>query len=268
MASGFDNQVGGVMGIFDRFRLDGAVALITGGGGGLGSAIAQAFAEAGADIAVNGRTRQPLEKVRDSVLKLGRRCLVVQGDICDGAFAAEAVDQVIAEFGRLTILVNNVGGLAGDEIPKPAMQIEEQFWNGQIDLNLNSVWRLTRRAVPRMTDGGVIINMSSIRAFQPENGSAAYAAAKAGLNALTLALAHDLAPKFRVNGIAPGPVPTDAFKEKRRVTEADFPRIAKEWGVPLERLGVPDDIAAAALYLASPAGSWITGQTLIVAGGM
>lgn len=256
------------MGIYDLFRLDGAVALITGGGGGLGSTIAQAFAEAGADIAVNGRTLEPLQKVQASVERTGRRCTIVQGDITDSTFAAQAVEQVIARLGRLTILVNNVGGLAGDETPLPAMQIEEKFWDAQVDLNLNSVWRLTRQAVPRMTDGGVILNMSSIRAFQPENGSAAYAAAKAGLNVLTIALAHDLAPKFRVNGIAPGPVPTDAFKEKRRVTEADFPRIAKEWGVPLARLGKPDDIAAAALYLASPAGSWITGQTLIVAGGM
>jgi 7-alpha-hydroxysteroid dehydrogenase len=256
------------MGIFDLFRLDGAVALITGGGGGLGTAIACAFAEAGADVAVNGRSVAPLEKVAAEVEKRGRRCLVVQGDAADPAAPQRIVDAVIAGLGRLTILVNNVGGIAGDDAPKPSMELTEQSWNAQVDLNLNSVWRMTRAAVPRMTDGGVILNMSSIKAYHPADGSGAYAAAKAGLNNLTVALAHDLAPRFRVNGIAPGPVPTEAFKEKRKITEADFPRVAREWGVPLQRLGRPDDVAAAALYLASPAGSWVTGQTLIVAGGM
>jgi 7-alpha-hydroxysteroid dehydrogenase len=256
------------MGIFDLFRLDGAVALITGGGGGLGTAIACAFAEAGADVAVNGRSLGPLEKGAAEVEQRGRRCLVVPGDAADPAVPQRIVEAVIAGLGRLTILVNNVGGIAGDDAPKPSMELTEESWNAQVDLNLNSVWRMTRAAVPRMTDGGVILNMSSIKAYQPADGSGAYAAAKAGLNNLTVALAHDLAPRFRVNGIAPGPVPTEAFKEKRKVTEADFPRVAREWGVPLERLGRPDDVAAAALYLASPAGSWVTGQTLIVAGGM
>jgi 7-alpha-hydroxysteroid dehydrogenase len=178
------------------------------------------------------------------------------------------VAETIAQLGKLTILVNNVGGIAGDERPLPAMELSESSWTAQVDLNLNSVWRLTRAAVPHMLEGGVILNMSSIKAFKPEDGSGAYGAAKAALNNLTVSLAHDLAPRFRVNGIAPGPVPTDAFMQKRQVTEADFPRVAKEWGVPLGRLGRVDDIASTALFLASPAGSWITGQTLIVAGGM
>jgi 7-alpha-hydroxysteroid dehydrogenase len=109
--------------------------------------------------------------------------------------------------------------------------------------------------------------MSSIKAFKPAGGSGAYAAAKAALNNLTTALSLDLAPRFRVNAIAPGPVPTEAFKTKRNVTEADFPRVAREWGVPLERLGSPDEVASVALLLASLAGSWITGQTIVVAGG-
>jgi NAD(P)-dependent dehydrogenase (short-subunit alcohol dehydrogenase family) len=88
------------------------------------------------------------------------------------------------------------------------------------------------------------------------------------LNVMTVALSHDLAPRIRVNGIAPGPVPTEAFMAARKVTEADFPRVAQEWGVPLGRVGRPDDIAATAVYLASEAGSWVTGQTIVVAGGM
>lgn len=256
------------MSIFDLFRLDGQTALITGGGGGLGSAIALAFADAGADVAVVGRSPGPLQKVRDEVVRRGRRCAVIGADVTAAAAPEEIVGKAIAELGHLSILVNNVGGLAGgDEGPAPAMQLSEQSWTSQIDLNLNSVWRMTRTAVPRM-NGGVILNMSSIKAFQPDGGSGAYGAAKAALNNLTLGLAKDLAPRFRVNAIAPGPVPTDAFMTARGVTEADFPRIAKEWGIPLGRLGRPDDIAATALFLASPAGSWISGQTLIVAGGM
>jgi 7-alpha-hydroxysteroid dehydrogenase len=254
--------------IQDLFRLDGHVALITGGGGGLGGAMGRAFADAGADIALVGRTRAPLDAVRVDIERRGRRCAVIPADVTDASRLEHCVSRTIDELGKLTILVNNVGGIAGDDLPKPAMQLTEESWTAQIDLNLTSVWRLIKVAVPRMSEGGVILNMSSIKAFQPAGGSAAYAAAKAGLNNLTLALSKDLAPRFRVNAIAPGPVPTEKFKQVRGVTEADFPRVAREWGVPLERLGTPDDIAATALFLASPAGSWITGQVLVVAGGM
>jgi 7-alpha-hydroxysteroid dehydrogenase len=256
------------MSILGLFRMDGEVALITGGGGGLGSAIARAFADCGADVAVVGRTAATLEKVRAEVEARGRKCAVIAQDVMARDSGQRMVDQCIEQLGKLTILVNNVGGIAGDDQPLPAMSMTDDSWTAQIDLNLNSVWRLTRAAVPRMTEGGVILNMSSIKAFKPAGGSGAYAAAKAALNNLTAALALDLAPRFRVNAIAPGPVPTEAFKTKRNVTEADFPRVAREWGVPLERLGSPDDVASVALLLASRAGSWITGQTIVVAGGM
>jgi 7-alpha-hydroxysteroid dehydrogenase len=254
--------------ILDLFALNDEVALITGGGGGLGGAIARAFAEAGADIALAGRTRASLDVVSREVVARGRRCAIVTADVTDPAAAARMVDETIKALGKLTILVNNVGGIAGDDAPRPAMELSEPSWVAQLDLNLTSVWRLIKAAVPRMRQGGVILNMSSIKAYQPSDGSAAYAVAKAGLNILTTALAKDLAPRFRVNGIAPGPVPTEKFQKVRGVTEADYPRIAREWGVPLGRLGTPDDIAAAALFLASRAGSWITGQTLLIAGGM
>ena len=257
------------MTIFDLFRLDGQVALITGGGGGLGSAMARAFADAGADVAVVGRSPEPLEKVRDEVSRRGRRCATIRCDVTDATATEQIVAATLQQLGKLTLLINNVGGLGGaDEKPLPAMELSEASWTSQIDLNLNSVWRLTKAAVPRMHDGGVILNMSSIKAFQPGGGSGAYGAAKAAINNLTLSLAQTLAPRFRVNGIAPGPVPTDAFMKARNVTEADFAQVARDWGVPLGRLGRPDDIAATALFLASPAGSWITGQTIVVAGGL
>ena len=256
------------MPILDLFRLDGQVALITGGGGGLGGAIARAFADVGADVALVGRTRAPLELVQAEVEARGRRCAVIPADVTEPASAAEIVKATIAQLGKLTILVNNVGGLGGDEAPRPTMELTEQSWTMQVDLNLTSVWRLTKAAVPLMTEGGVILNMSSIKAFRPEGGSGAYAAAKAALNTMTMSLSQDLAPRFRVNGIAPGPVPTEKFKEVRKVSEADFDEVARQWGVPLGRLGRVDDIAATALFLASAAGSWVTGQTIIVAGGM
>jgi NAD(P)-dependent dehydrogenase (short-subunit alcohol dehydrogenase family) len=256
------------MSILDLFRLDGHVALITGGGGGLGSAIARAFADVGADVAVVGRSPAPLEKVRAEIEGRGRRCAVIPGDVTDAASLPRIVDEVVARLGKLSILVNNVGGIAGDERPLPSMELSDESWTAQVDLNLNCVWRLTRAAVPCMTGDGVILNMSSIKAYKPEDGSGAYAVAKAALNTLTVALARDLAPRIRVNGIAPGPVPSEAFMKTRKVTEADFPRVAREWGVPLGRLGRPDDVASTAVFLASTAGSWITGQTLIVAGGM
>jgi 7-alpha-hydroxysteroid dehydrogenase len=256
------------MSILGLFRMDGEVALITGGGGGLGSAIARAFADCGADVAVVGRTAGPLEKVRADIHARGRACAVITRDVTAPGGSETIVEACIGELGKLTILVNNVGGIAGDERPLPAMEMTDESWTAQIELNLNCVWRLTKAAVTRMHSGGVIINMSSIKAFKPAGGSGAYGAAKAALNNLTAALATDLAPRFRVNAIAPGPVPTEAFMTKRKVTEADFPRVAREWGVPLGRLGNPDDVASVAVLLASPAGSWITGQTIVVAGGM
>jgi len=256
------------MSIFDFFRLEGRVALITGGGGGLGTSMACAFAEAGADVAVVGRSERSLQTVAGMVHDRGRRCAVVSADVTAPGNAERIVTETVRSLGRVDILINNAGGLAGDEKPRPAMEITEDSWRAQIDLNLNSVWRLTKSVAPQMEDNGAILNMSSILATKPAGGSAAYASAKAALNALTVALSYELAPRLRVNGIAPGPVPTAKFKEVRGVTEADYGRIAEEWKVPLARLGKPEDVATAALFLVSPASGWITGQTLVVAGGM
>lgn len=255
---------------FDQlFRLDGHVALITGAGSGLGAAMARAMAEMGADVAINARSEDRLVDVARDIEARGRKAYWLAGDITDPTLPGKLVTGTLGALGGLSILVNNAGGLGGvDSKPLPGLETSEESWAAQIEINLTSVWRMTKAAAPHLREGGSIINISSIKGFQPENGSGAYGAAKAGLNNMTVALAHDLAPRLRVNGIAPGPVPTDAFKKARGVTEADFPRVAKEWGVPLGRVGKEQDIAATAIFLASEAGSWITGQTLLVAGGM
>ena len=227
------------MTILDVFRLDGDVAIITGGGGGLGGAMARAFAEVGADVCVVGRSAATLDPVRRDIERRGRRALALSCDVIDPAAAVRIADEVADRLGGPTILVNNAGGLAGDELPLPALEMTEASWTAQIDLNLTSAWRLTKACAGHMANGGVVLNISSIKAFQPQNGSGAYAAAKAALNNLTLALSIDLAPRIRVNGIAPGPIPTAAFMRARGVTEADFPTIAEEWGVPPGSSGSP-----------------------------
>jgi 7-alpha-hydroxysteroid dehydrogenase len=257
------------MSIFDRFRLDGEVAIVTGAGAGIGAGIARGFAEAGADVAVVARSPDALARVKSQIEAMGRRCVAIAMDV-----TAQDAPRVIAEraaeaLGVVSVLVNNVGGLGGGEIIHGTMDIPAEVFRLQLDVNLTSALLMTQATAPLMTGGGSVINMSSIMAYKPIGGSAGYITAKAAMNNLTVALAHDLAPKIRVNGIAPGPIITDALTGPLNLkTEEDFTRIAKEWGVWVQRLGTPDDIANVALLLASKAGSFITGQTYIIAGGM
>ncbi len=257
------------MSILDRFRLDGQAALITGGGAGIGAGIARAFAEAGADVAIVARSAAALETVKADVEALGRKCVVIPLDVTQRGAPKAIAEAALAGLGRLTILVNNVGGLGGTDVIHGAMDMPEDVFRDQIDVNLTSVLLMTQAAAPLMADGGSIINMSSIMGFKPAGGSAGYIAAKAAMNNLTVMQAQELAPRIRVNGIAPGPILTEALKGPLNLkTEEDYTRLAKEWGVWVERLGTPEDVAAMSVLLASKAGTFITGQTFIVAGGM
>ncbi len=257
------------MTLLDRFRLDGDVALITGGGAGIGAGIALGFAQAGADVAIVARSATALSRVKADVEALGRRCVAIPMDVTAEGAPTRIVEAAVQALGRLTILVNNVGGLGDVGVVHAAMEMPAEVFRRQLDINLTSVLLMSQAAAPRMADGGAIINMSSIMAYKPAGGSAGYIASKAAMNNLTVLLAQELAPRIRVNGIAPGPILTDALKGPLKLeTEEDYTRIAREWGVAVGRLGTPEDVAATALLLASKAGGFITGQTFVVAGGM
>jgi NAD(P)-dependent dehydrogenase (short-subunit alcohol dehydrogenase family) len=162
------------------------------------------------------------------------------------------------------VWVNNAGG---SPVRTPLRELSDEDWDACLRLNLTAVWKASVIAAERMRDGGTIINVSSPAATRGTPGSGHYAAAKAGVNSLTMTLALELAPSVRVNGIAPGYVPTEVMMTALDMDVAALDEMAQR-RIPLQRLGSPDDIGAAALYLASGAGSWVSGQTLTVSGGL
>ena len=185
---------------------------------------------------------------------------VTDDDAID-ALAAAAV----AEFGRLDIWVNNAGG---SPIQAPLVSLDRDEWDRTILLNLTAVWRCAVAAAEAMGDNGRILNISSKAAEQTVKGSGHYAAAKAGVNSLTVTLAKELGPRIRVNCIMPGAVPTEIMMEALRLTDDDLPNLEKALRLPAGRLGTPTDLGAAALFLCSPASAWVTGQVIAIDGGM
>lgn len=256
------------MTVLDRFQLADGVAVVTGAGRGIGEGITIALAEAGCDVVLTARRENEIEAVAEQVRALGRRALVVPGDITDGDFVDQLADRAVEEMGRLSMWVSNAGG-ADDRTPRHLADMPDRQWDYQLDLNLRAVFTGARAAARVLEAGGSIINISSGAAVKPSPYNGPYGVAKAGVDSLTRTLSVELAPKgIRVNGVAPGPVPTEVFMEFFKATEEDLPGMAEKWGVPLGRLGTPDDVANAVVFLASPAASWITGQTLLVNGGM
>ncbi|MEP5764390.1 MAG: SDR family oxidoreductase [Halieaceae bacterium] len=255
------------MSITDAFKLDNQVAVVTGGGKGIGRGIALCLAEAGADVAVASRNIDDLKAVVAEIEARGRKGLAVPTDVTSAQQIESLGEQVTAFLGTPTIWVNNAGGLP-DATPRYLTRTPEDRWDAQIDLNLKSVWAGSVAAARLMEEaGGVIVNISSRTAFGPQKKNGPYAASKAATNSLTETLAAELAPKIRVNAIAPGPVPTQNFFESTGLEEEQLPELGKNLGVPLQRLGTVEDIGAAVVFMASPAASWITGQCLYVAGG-
>lgn len=256
------------MGVLDRFGLDGCVAVVTGGGKGIGRGVALCLAEAGADIAVAARNEEQIEEVAEQVRALGRRAVAVPTDVTRDGALAHLAERATAELGPVTVWVNNAGGIP-DATARYLTRIDDDAWDAQLDLNLKAVWAGAKAAAACMPEsGGAIVNISSRTAFGPQKKNGPYAAAKAAVNSLTETLAAELAPRIRVNAVAPGPVPTQNFMECTKVEESQLPAMEKALPIPLARFGTPEDIGAAVVFMASPAASWVTGQCLYVTGGM
>jgi len=248
--------------ILDRFKVTDQVAVITGAGRGIGAAAAVALAEAGADVVISARHGSQLAEVAAQVEAAGRRALVVKADLMDLEAVAGLAAAAKEEFGRLDIVVNNVGGT----IPNALMDTDDAYLAEAFQFNVGTAHALTRAAVPLLLErGGSVVNISSIMGRVPGRGYLAYGTAKAGLAHYTRLAALDLSPRIRMNAIAVGSVMTSAL-EFVASDEAVMDEMTVK--TPLQRVGHTDDIAAAVLYLASPAGSFLTGKVLEVDGGL
>ncbi|MBW2507444.1 MAG: 7-alpha-hydroxysteroid dehydrogenase [Deltaproteobacteria bacterium] len=244
-----------------HFRLDGAVALVTGAGAGIGRAIAETFAGAGAAVGVTDLDEDAAVTVAAGIVEKGGRAFGASCNVLKEEALAAAVDRTAAEFGKLTILVNNAGGGGPKPFDMPMAEMRRAF-----ELNLFSVFRLCQLSAPHMeaAGGGAILNVTSMAAENRNQRMAAYASSKAAESHLTRNIAHDLGPKnIRVNAIAPGATRTQAL-ESMLTPEIERAMLAR---TPLKRLGEPRDMAYAALFLCSPAASWISGQILTISGG-
>jgi len=246
-----------------NFRLDGKVAVVTGAGRGIGAATALALAQQGADVVVSARTAEDLESVAAAVTDLGRRAHAVPADLSDLDATAGLADAAMAAFGRLDVVVNNVGGT----MPRPFLDTSPGYLARAFSFNVLTAHALTRAAVPHLlaAGGGSVVNISSALARLSGRGYLAYGTAKAALAHWGELAAADLAPRIRVNTIAVGSVATSALA---LVTGDDELRSKVEEVPLLKRIGDPEDVAATVVYLASPASAYVTGTVIEVDGGL
>ncbi|MBV1894059.1 MAG: SDR family oxidoreductase [Ilumatobacteraceae bacterium] len=241
------------------FDFTGKVVLVTGGSRGLGYQMVKAFAERGADCVIASRNLDNCEAVAAEVRSLGRRALAVETHAGRWDSVDALLEIVYAQFGRIDILVNN----AGMSPAAPSHEVTEALFDSVVNLNFKGPFRLASRAAKRMvdTDGGIIINVTSSGSLMPLPMVVPYGAAKAALNSMTRSLAAEYGPKVRVNTLSPGPFLTDIAKtwddeNRERVNSA------------LGRPGNPEEIVSAALCLASPSSTFISGALLRVDGGL
>ena len=253
--------------IGDLFRVDGRAAVVTGAGRGLGAAAAVALAEAGADVVISARSAEQLAKVAQDIQAAGRRAVVVPADLSDQDAAAGLAEAAVSAFGRLDIVVNNVGGA----MPRPFLDTAPRHLSRAFEFNVATAHSLTRAAVPHLLAAAqngttsAVINITSTVGRVAGRGYLAYGTAKAALAHYTRLAAADLAPRIRVNGIAVGAAATSALDI---VVSDDGLRQQLEQSTPLARIGDPREVAAAVVYLAAPSGGYLTGKILEVDGGI
>jgi 7-alpha-hydroxysteroid dehydrogenase len=255
--------LGSAIVLLDRFAMTDRVALVTGAGRGIGAGCARAFAEAGADVAITARTAEQLESVAAEVRSFGRRAFVLPADASQIESLERFADGAMAEFGRIDVVVNNVGG----SMPEPLLATSIRSFEQAFHFNVTTAFALSKAAIPHMLmgGGGSIVNISSTMGRVRERGFVAYGTAKAALAHMTRLMAADCAPRIRVNAIAVGSVATSALEF---VLTEDAIRTEMIETTPLKRLGEVDDIALGALYLASDASSYVTGKVLEIDGGL
>jgi 2-dehydro-3-deoxy-D-gluconate 5-dehydrogenase len=251
------------MSILDKFKLDGKVALVTGASVGLGKAMAQALAEAGADVVAHCHYPGEADETCGALEKLGRKTFSVAGDMSEKDVPRNIVEQMIEKFGRIDILVNNAGMIRR----APAVDYSEEDWTTVLEVNLSSVFRLSQAAGKQMIKqgGGKIINIASLLSFQGGITVPAYTASKSGVAGLTKALANEWAKhNINVNAIAPGYMAT-SNTAPLRADETRNRQILER--IPAGRWGEPEDLQGAVVFLASAASDYLQGHILVVDGG-
>jgi 7-alpha-hydroxysteroid dehydrogenase len=251
------------MALLDAFGLNGKVAIVTGASRGIGAGIAAALAECGADVVIGARSEAALAEVAAQIRGFGRRAVAVPCDLTDVRPMQSLVDAAMDTFGRIDIVVNNAGGTG----PAPFLSETAESFEAAFRFNVTTAFELTRLAAPHMLerDGGSVVNIVSVMGQLADRGYSVYGTAKAAMIQLTRLNAADLAPRIRVNAIAPGAIATDALAGVLKNEELERLMIQ---GTPLRRLGRVEDIALGAVYLASPASGYVTGKVLAIDGGI